>query len=104
MGSKKTYPTYNKRDLSKAEYLDLQTIYDIYGFKPTTVRREIWEQKARKPRRKGGNPEVRGIGVHCPHYKSGEKIVFKKSDIDEYLDSIKVPAFCNSDSNTDAPK
>ena len=104
MGSKKTYPTYNKRDLSKAEYLDLQTVYDIYGFKPTTVRREIWEQKARKPRRKGGNIDKRGIGVHCPHYTSGGKIVFKKSDIEEFLATKKVSAFCNSDSNTDGPK
>ena len=99
MGKKKQYPTYNKRDMSKAEYLDLQTIYDIYGIKPTTIRREIWEQKVRQLEDK-----TRGIGVHCPHYRIGGNIVFKKSDIDEYLTRIKVSAFCNSDSNTDAPK
>ena len=59
MGKKKQYPTYNKRDMSKAEYLDLQTVYDIYGIKPTTIRREIWEQKVRQLEDK-----TRGIGVH----------------------------------------
>ena len=98
MGKKKTYPTYNRRDESKAEYLDLQTVYDIYGFKPSTIKREIWEQKARKSELKG---KGRGIGVHCPHYRIGGKFHFKKSDIDEYLAKQKVPAFCNSDSNED---
>jgi predicted DNA-binding transcriptional regulator AlpA len=92
-------PKYNRRDMSKAEYLDLQTVYDIYGVKPTTIQREIWEQKARNIKDKS-----RGIGVHCPHYKIGGKVCFKKSDIDEYLERIKVSAFCNSDSNIDAPK
>jgi len=93
----KQYPKYNRRDMSKAEYLDLQTIYDIYGVKPTTIQREIWEQKARKL----NGDEKRGIGVHCPHYTIGGKIAFKKSEIEEFLASQKVPAFCNSDSNTD---
>ena len=91
------YPKYNRRDMSKAEYLDLQTIYDIYGVKPSTIRREIWEQTARKL----NGDENRGIGVHCPHYTIGGKIAFKKSEIEEFLASQKVPAFCNSDSNTD---
>ena len=90
-------PKYNRRDMSKAEYLDLQTIYDIYGVKPSTIRREIWEQTARKL----NGDEKRGIGVHCPHYTIGGKIAFKKSEIEEFLASQKVPAFCNSDSNTD---
>ena len=89
--------SYNRRNMEKAEYLDLQSVYDIYGFRPNTLKREIWEQKARRP-----DLEGRGIGVHVPHYKmpgvSG-KILFKKADIDAYLESKKVRPFCNSETN-----
>ena len=69
-----------RRDLPKAEYLDLQTVFDIYGIKPSTVKREIWEQKARKLKQ----DSKRGIGVHVPHYKIGGKINFKKTEITTY--------------------
>ena len=71
-----------RRDLSKAEYLDLQTVFDIYGIKPSTIKREIWEQKARKL----DKDSKRGIGVSVPHYK----IFFKKNEIDEFFERMMV--------------
>ena len=75
-----------RRDLSKAEYLDLQTVFDIYGIKPSTIKREIWEQKARKL----DKDSKRGIGVSVPHYRLGGKIFFKKNEIGEFFERMMV--------------
>ena len=71
----------------------MQTIYDIYGFNPNTIRREIWEQKKRNPKFKD-DKKIRGLGYHVPHHKSGRKIMFKKADIEAWLKKqyTKAPA------------
>lgn len=75
-----------RRDLSKAEYLDLQTVFDIYGIKPATIKREIWEQKARKL----DKDSTRGVGIHVPHYRIGGKIFFRKDEIDKFFAALRV--------------
>ena len=98
MGTTKKIPTQTKRrDMSKAEYLSLQNVYDIYGFNPKTLRRDLWEQKAGNLKK----DSKRGIAIHVPHYKIGGQWLFKRTDIDEFLEGQKVEAFCNSETNGD---
>lgn len=96
MGRKIPTPT-KRRDMSKAEYLSLQTVYDIYGFNPKTLRRDLWQQKAGKLKKNS----KRGIAIHVPHYKIGGQWFFKRTEIDEFLEGQKVEAFCISEVNED---
>tara|TARA_R100000781_G_scaffold62190_1_gene39538 strand:+ start:1676 stop:1987 length:312 start_codon:yes stop_codon:yes gene_type:complete len=81
------------RDLKNVDTLDLQEIYQVYGFNPNTIRREIWEQKKRNPKFKD-DKAIRGIGYHLPSSKVGRKITFRKADIDAWLEKqyTKAPA------------